>query len=250
MKGPDKRSGATEKRKRKIRGWLIKGAITLVIGLGIWLARQPLADLLAFVRDQESASAYIKGYGIWGPGLVTMLQFLQVILAFIPGHVLCIASGYVYGFPAGFALNLLTTIAAGQIAFTLARWAGRPLVNRLVPAESVARWDGVAERHGFVFFLTCFLLPVFATDVMNFVAGLSSISGKKFLVASLLGRIPGMIVLSFVGSRGMELASIRISPLVWVGIALVSILLFVAWRYLFIVKLGGLRGGEPEAVSP
>ena len=100
-------------------------------------------DLLSFFRDQEAASAYIKGLGIRGVVLVALLHLSQVIVAIIPGHALCVGCGYAYGFPVGFVFNLLMTVGASQVAFTLARWAGRPLVNRLAPAESVAL-DAVA----------------------------------------------------------------------------------------------------------
>jgi len=234
----DKSLSKAYKAKAVRRGWVIMGTTALVIVLVLWLARQPLLDWLSLVRDQEAFSAYIKALGIWGAVLVALLQLSQVIVAIIPGHALCVGCGYVYGLPVGFVFNLLMTVGASQVAFALARWAGRPLVNRLASAKSVDRWNAVAERHGFFFFLTCFLLPVFATDVMNFVAGLSSISGKKFLVASFLGRIPGMLLLTLVGSRGVEMASFEFSPMVWVVIAMASLGLFIVWRHLLSTKWG------------
>ena len=238
----DKRLSKAYEAKTVRRGWVIIGTTALLIVLALWLAQQPLLDLLSFFRDQEAVSVYIKGLGIRGAVLVALLQLSQVIVAIIPGHALCVGCGYAYGFPVGFVFNLLMTVGASQVAFTLARWAGRPLVNRLAPAESVDRWNAVAERHGFFFFLTCFLLPVFATDVMNFVAGLSSISGKKFLVASFLGRIPGMLLLTLVGSHGVEIASFEISPMVWVVIAVASLGLFIVWRHLFSARWGLAAG--------
>jgi len=229
----DKRLRKAYKAKTVRRGWVIIGTTALLIVLALWLARQPLLDLLSFFCDQEAVSAYIKGLGIRGVVLVALFQISQVIVAIIPGHALCVGCGYAYGFPVGFVFNLLMTVGASQVAFTLARRAGHPLVNRLAPAESVDRWNTVAERHGFFFFLTCFLLPVFATDVMNFVAGLSSISGKKFLAASFLGRIPGMLLLTLVGSHGIEIASFGLSPMVWVVIVVASLGIFIVWRHLF-----------------
>ena len=45
-----------------------------------------------------------------------------------------IVSAYAYGFTAGFLMNWLASVAVSQAVFYLARYAGRPLVERLVPA--------------------------------------------------------------------------------------------------------------------
>ena len=79
------------------------------------------------------------------------------------------------------------------------------MVHRLVPASMLDRWNKIAERQGFSLFLISFLLPIFPCDVMNFVAGLSPISPWQFLAASLLGRLPGVALLTLVGSHGLEL---------------------------------------------
>jgi uncharacterized membrane protein YdjX (TVP38/TMEM64 family) len=56
-----------------------------------------------------------------------------------------------------------------------------------------------------------FMLPVFPADLMNYVAGLSSISWLKFLVANFFGRLPGVLAMTLIGSHGLAL-----SPQVWV----------------------------------
>jgi uncharacterized membrane protein YdjX (TVP38/TMEM64 family) len=49
------------------------------------------------------------------------------------------------------------------------------------------------------------MLPIFPADVMNFVAGLSSISWRKFLAANFVGRLPGGILLTAPGANGLVL---------------------------------------------
>jgi uncharacterized membrane protein YdjX (TVP38/TMEM64 family) len=49
------------------------------------------------------------------------------------------------------------------------------------------------------------MLPVFPADVMNFVAGLSSISWKQFLIANTVGRLPGVLLLTYLGANGLIL---------------------------------------------
>jgi uncharacterized membrane protein YdjX (TVP38/TMEM64 family) len=180
-------------------------------GLIISIAWQPLSKMIAFIGDQSALGTVVRSYGFWGPLIIILLHSLQIIIAAIPGHMIMVASGYIYGFWGGFILTLITTVVLSQVAFSLARWAGRPVVERLVPADSLQRWDRLANHYGVFFFMISFMLPVFPADVMNYVAGLSSISWLKFLVANFFGRLPGVVVMTLIGSHGLAL-----SPQVWV----------------------------------
>lgn len=206
--------------------WIIIGIITVILVLGLWLAREQVADMFSLISDQEALSTYVQSFGAWGPLVLALGQLLQVLVAFIPGHVFLIAGGYVYGLPAGFLLNLFCIVAASQFAFMLARWAGRPLVRRMVSANVLERWYEIGEKRGFVFFTIAFLLPAFPTDAMNFVAGLSGISSRRFLAANILGRLPSAVMLTLIGSHGLEFPT-----WIWVVIVAAFAALFLSGHF-------------------
>lgn len=184
--------------------WLI-GITAAAISLALlWVFRQPAWEMLSLVGDQEAVSTYLQGFGLWGPLVLAIVQLIQILIAVIPGHVFLIAAGYVYGFPLGLLLNVVYIVAASQLSFSLARWAGRPFIGRLVSDELLEKWYAIGEKQGFIFFTIAFVLPVFPTDVMNFVAGLSGISPRKFLAANFLGRLPSAIILTLIGSHGLQ----------------------------------------------
>jgi len=205
---------------------LVKGASWIALVLALWLARRPLFELLVLLKDREAVIAYLQAYGAWGPMVLTTIIVLQVLVATIPGHVFMIAGGYVYGFVFAFLITLVSTVAASQLAFALARSFGRPIVYRLAPPKLIDRWEKVADRQGFVFFLFAFILPIFPSDLMSYVAGLSSISPRRFLAANFLGRLPCAALMTLIGSHGLEL------PLhAWVPIVLACASMFLVWRY-------------------
>lgn len=206
--------------------WSAAVIATLLLLATAWFARESIVELMVLLSDQEAASAHIRSYGVWGPLVLGLAQMVQVLIAFIPGHVFVIAGGYVYGFPAGLALNLFSVVIASQLAYSLARWAGRPLVNRLAPPEQVDKWQQIADRKGFMFFTITFVLPVFPTDAMNFVAGLSGLSPRRFLAANILGRLPHSILLTLIGSHGLEL-----TPFTWGVLAVLVAALYIAGRF-------------------
>jgi len=204
---------------------LILGAL-IVTAVLVWLLRDFLRDWLVLLSDQEAVSQTIQAYGLWGPLVLAFFQMLQVIVAVIPGHVFVIAGGYVYGFVTGFILNLIFVVTASQLGFLLARAAGRPLVNRLVSSDSLDKWHNIAEKRGFMFFTIAFVLPVFPTDLMNFVAGLTGMSSRKFLAANFLGRTPSVVMLTLIGSHGLEF-----SNLTWGIMAVIVATVYIVGRY-------------------
>ncbi|MEX1071164.1 MAG: VTT domain-containing protein [Anaerolineales bacterium] len=205
----------------------------VVAGLVIWFLREPVVNYLTFVADKPAFSAYIKSFGFWGPFVIIGFQILQVIFAMIPGYAFYIGAGYIYGIPIAYPLSLLSTVVGSQIAFAIGRYWGRPVVYKLAPKDIIQRWDSRARKFGFIFFLTSFLLPIFPADSMNYLAGLTSIDGKKFLLASFLGRAPAILFLTGMGAFGLELTTMGLPWTTWLLIAAGCIAIYWGWQYIF-----------------
>ncbi|MCB8945890.1 MAG: TVP38/TMEM64 family protein [Ardenticatenaceae bacterium] len=197
----------------------------------LFVFRQPLLDLLHIIGDREAVAAYLEQFGLWAPLLLATILVLQVIVAAIPGHALMVGGGYVFGFAPAFAISLATTVLGSQLAFLLAHWFGRPLVERLAPVDALDKWYDVSARKGMIFFMFAFMLPIFPADVMNYVAGLSSLSARRFFVANLIGRTPGVIIMTAIGAYGFQL-----SGKVWLGILAAGVVMFLVWYTLLAQK--------------
>jgi uncharacterized membrane protein YdjX (TVP38/TMEM64 family) len=185
-----------------------------------------LPPLVNFLKDRQQVETFLAGLGIWGVLLYVIILMVQVLTAVIPGQVLMIAAGYLYGFWGGVTLNFLAIIVASQIAFTFARRAGKPAVQRFVPENILTRWDSVAQRGNFFFFLICFWFPIIPSSATNYLAGLSFISGRLFLLASILGRLPGIVLITLIGSHGLTLTWQQ-----WLVAIPLAILLIIGGRY-------------------
>jgi uncharacterized membrane protein YdjX (TVP38/TMEM64 family) len=131
-----------------------------------------------------------------------------------------------YGFWGGVTLNFLAIIIASQIAFTFARRAGKPAVERFVPDNIWERWGDIAKRGNFFFFLICFWFPIIPSSATNYIAGLSFISGWLFFLASVLGRLPGIVLITLIGSHGLTLTWQQ-----WVIAIPVAIVVIIGGRY-------------------
>ncbi len=211
---------------RRIVGSLIVIAIFIILTLAFWNWWDQVRVLIAFASDQEAFGEYLRSFGVLGPLVLFAAQMIQVFIAFIPGHVVSISGGYVFGFGWGLIMNLAFTVIASQMAYYLARWAGRPIVYRLADRETIEYWERVANQKGTVFFTIAFLLPIFPSDAMNFVGGLSGITAGRFLVANFFGRMPSAIMLTMIGAYGTEFTNVA-----WAVIILIFIVVFILGNY-------------------
>ena len=136
-------------------------SLALVALLAAWQWRVELGAFIALLGNREVIVAYLEQYPVWGPAILSLILGAQVFLAILPGHAFMVAGGYVYGFVAGALITQVSTVIASQLAYLLARKAGRPFVNRMAPTEVIDKWNQLAEKQGGLFFFFSFILPVF-----------------------------------------------------------------------------------------
>jgi uncharacterized membrane protein YdjX (TVP38/TMEM64 family) len=146
------------------------------------------------------------------------LQVVQVLVAPIPGQLVGLVSGYLFGFWLGLALTMVGLAVGTVLAIGLARLLGEGVVRRFVPKRHMARFDTLVGAGGLWNFFLIFLLPVFPDDAACFLAGLTRLPLWQLVGVALLGRLPGMAVLAFVGASAGEGST---AAYVVLGVALV-----------------------------
>jgi uncharacterized membrane protein YdjX (TVP38/TMEM64 family) len=199
-------------------------AIAVLPALVLWHNQEAVWAFVDFVRDRQAVTAYLDRLGVIGPLVLMGLIGLQVLIPSLPAEPPMIAGAYAYGFASGFMMSWVASVVTSQVVFCLARYAGRPLVERLVPAQLLDKWTRTAGEKGTVLFLLAFMIPPVPSDILIYVAGLSEIHGQRFFVANLFGRMPMIILLALVGAYGLS-----ITPAMIVGITVIGVLMLVAW---------------------
>ncbi|MFW5827146.1 MAG: TVP38/TMEM64 family protein [Alkalispirochaeta sp.] len=150
--------------------------------------------------SRESVRTFVEQFEPYHVVVFIVLQTAQVVIAPIPANVVALAGGALFGVWGGFVVSSSGLILGSLIAFGIARFFGRPVVEAFVDPRHIDRYiDGIANRH-FLILLVIVLMPFFPDDVICFVAGLSSMPIPAFLFLIILGRTPGMLVSSLVGS--------------------------------------------------
>ncbi len=146
----------------------------------------------------EAVENLIHSWGPWGALGSIGLMILHSFVPF-PSEVLAIANGMIYGPLMGTALTWTGAMLGAYLAFGLARILGQPFVRRMVSSEKLARFDTWSHTKGGIALLASRLVPVIAFNLINYVAGLTSISWWTFTWATGLGILPLSILMAVFG---------------------------------------------------
>jgi uncharacterized membrane protein YdjX (TVP38/TMEM64 family) len=179
----------------------------------------------ALLTDPFALREWIRGYGPFAPLVFITLQAAQVILAPIPGQVLGLASGFLFGAWWGTIYSLIGATLGTVVALVLARRLGRPYVETVFSAETLTEFDAITNDDGPLALFLVFLVPGLPDDVICFLAGLTEIKFWTIVAISVIGRVPAYAV---VNATGAGLASNRVQESVTVLLVLLALTGFVA----------------------
>jgi uncharacterized membrane protein YdjX (TVP38/TMEM64 family) len=124
-------------------------------------------------------------------------------LTFIPASLLAIPAGAVFGsFWGGFYM-VIGIACGGSFAFWLGRYFGRQYVEKLFQAKLKGKNGFMEKLHkdgGFKTVLFFQFFPFLPSDVIHYGAGASNMNYFKYLLATVLGVIPGIFAFTYLGS--------------------------------------------------
>lgn len=204
--------------------WIAGAAVLVVLGVAAW-RWGPLAWALA--RDRAALQAWIASFGAWAPLVSVALNAAQVIAAPVPGQVIGLANGYLFGVWWGTGYSWAGVMLGTGAVLVLTRRLGRPFVVRLVQRDQLGKLDRLVARRGALFFFLIFLLPFAPDDLTCFAIGLTGLRISQMMVLIAIGRLPGLIVASWVGANAGSLSPAGWA--VWIAGACALALAYLWW---------------------
>jgi len=133
-----------------------------------------------------------------------------------------------FGTAWGILYSTIGLTIGSWIAFMLARLAGRPLVEMVVKAETIKRYDYVMKHKGLFLAFLMFLIPGFPKDILCYLLGLGHMGQRDFLLVSTTGRLLGTTLLTVGGTLFRDKHYGALFTLL--GISLFLILLTMIYR--------------------
>ena len=212
------------KNKRLARWALIAVALLALAGAGYALVK---SGLLEEINSVEDLRALIGRAGPMAGVAYFLLQMMTVIVAPIPSNVTMMAGALALGFWPAMILGVLAVICGSVIVFLAARALGRNAVQRFLDRGVMERYLPVIEEKQDMFLFLTMLFPFFPDDALCILAGLTTISLRRFVLILAAARPWGLVFAALLGS-----GSIQMPVWGWVLLAVPMIAVFIlAMRY-------------------
>jgi uncharacterized membrane protein YdjX (TVP38/TMEM64 family) len=152
-------------------------------------------------------ATYINGLGALG-AVVFVLGYAVACVAFIPGSLLTLAAGAIFGLVKGVALVFVGATIGSTLAFLIARYAARGWVEqRLAGNARFAAIDRAIGLDGRRIVTLLRLSPAFPFSLLNYALGLTQVKLVDYLVAA-FGMLPGTVLFVYYGRLAGDVAAL------------------------------------------
>jgi uncharacterized membrane protein YdjX (TVP38/TMEM64 family) len=152
-----------------------------------------------------SALQWIDGLG-WVGGLAFIAIYIVATVAFLPGSILTLGAGVVFGVVMGSVYVLVGATLGAIAAFLVGRYLARGWVSRKIEGNpNFAAIDKAVAQAGFKIVLLTRLSPVFPFNLLNYAFGITGVGLKDYSLGS-IGMVPATILYVYVGSLAGDLA--------------------------------------------
>ena len=157
----------------------------------------------------RTALARVGELGSWGP-VIFIALYVGATVLFIPGSVLTLGAGAVFGVVWGSVYVSLGSTLGATAAFLAGRYLARDAIARRIEGDGrFAAIDKAVANDGWKIVGLTRLSPVFPFTLLNYAFGLTRVSLRDYVLASWIGMMPGTVMYVYLGSLAKAAAGER-----------------------------------------
>ncbi|MEM7758252.1 MAG: TVP38/TMEM64 family protein [Cyanobacteria bacterium P01_A01_bin.40] len=188
--------------------------IGILVLIGITLAAAPVQAQESLgnggFNPQEllrNALQWVDDLGAIAP-IAFMLIYIVATVAFLPGSVLTLGAGVLFGVVQGSIYVFIGATVGATCAFLVGRYLARGWISRKIAGnQKFSAIDQAVGKEGFKIVALTRLSPIFPFNLLNYGLGVTGVSLKDYVLAS-VGMIPGTIMYVYIGSLAGSIATI------------------------------------------
>lgn len=211
-------------------------SLRMVIGV-LLVTTSALLYLNSDQIDFDSLGRWLAGHPLAAP-LWFLLSYTLLSLFLLPGALMSVIGGMLFGPLLGSLLNQAGAIVAALFEFALGRYLARDWVERRLPGNIRKYKEGV-DREGWRFVLLVRIVPGLPYSFLNYVFGVTRIHLGHFLAATFVCILPRIVTYSVLGHAGrLAISGRELAIPLAVGTALLALffvlpyVLLAWWRQL------------------
>lgn len=182
---------------------IIHAILIIVFAIALILAAMTFGkDLTVLIKNPGRFKEWIHSFGRLGILVFIAVQILQVVIFVIPGEVVQVAGGYLFGMLLGSLYSVIGITIGSLICFIIARFLGYSFVRSIMPEDNLKKFDYIINnpKGEFVLFLL-FFLPGMPKDVLSYIAGITPVKFYNFFLITLFARLPGIFFSAYIGAN-------------------------------------------------
>jgi uncharacterized membrane protein YdjX (TVP38/TMEM64 family) len=211
-------------RREVVAGLVV---LFLLVVAVYWVTSQHFG--ISYTIEAEPFRDWVDGFGILGPVVFIGIMALSVLFAPVPNAPIFMAAGLAWGPVLGTLYCMAGLVLGSAVAFWVARRFGRRHLARLVGRRNAERIDTlVLEMGGRVVFWSR-MIPAVNFDWISFVAGMTAIPFRVFIIYSALGMVfPTAVAVVAGDGLGRDVRITLGAGGVWLAVIVISAAVY--WR--------------------
>jgi uncharacterized membrane protein YdjX (TVP38/TMEM64 family) len=140
---------------------------------------------------------------------VYILAYVCATVLLIPGSILTLAAGFLFGLPLGVALVSAGSVLGATAAFLVGRFFARDWVHeRIAGLPKFRALDAAARQSGFAIVLLARLSPLFPFNLLNYGLSITGVGLRDYFFASWIGMLPATVLYVYIGTLTKDLAEL------------------------------------------
>ncbi len=177
-----------------------------------------------FVSDNpDRINSWVQQFGLWGPIVIILAMIIQLILAFIPGVIIMVISVLAYGPWLGSLIAIVGIVISATVGYIIGDYFGDLTVQRLVGEKSSEKIKAFVESYGIWTIIVVRMSPFLSHDLVSLIGGVVDMTYKRFIVATIVGSLPLLLLIALCGQ---SLDSLK--PALIIG-TIISVIVFALY---------------------
>lgn len=172
--------------------------VVLIAGISIAVLNRDVIDI-------DSIQNWVNQSGAVAP-LIFMMVYVFATIFFLPGSIITLAGGALFGPIWGVFYNLTGATIGAIGSFLIARYIASDWVSQKSGGRLKQLINGV-ENEGWRFVAFTRLVPIFPFNLLNYALGLTKIRLLDYALATYIFMLPGAIAYTYLGYIGREAAT-------------------------------------------
>jgi uncharacterized membrane protein YdjX (TVP38/TMEM64 family) len=179
---------------------LLLVALLCALGAGIFLL--PIREWLVLGVEWINTHRNIA----WA---VYVAAYVLACVLLVPGLILTLAAGFLFGLPLGIALASTGSVLGATAAFLVGRFFARGwAAERIAEMPKFRALDSAARQDGFLIVFLSRLSPLFPFNLMNYGLGVTGVRLRDYFFGSWIGMLPATVVFVYIGTLAKDLTDI------------------------------------------